>query len=237
MIWLWRIFFSIAFVLPLAAARVNGTVELTGSTVPAVRKHTNYSGVVVWLEPLNGTQPPAATVQREMVQKGKAFRPHVLAIPVGSSIRFPNVDPIFHNAFSNYSGQVFDVGLYPPGKSRTVTFRREGIVRVFCNIHSTMSAIIVVLKTPYFAVSAEDGSFTMPDVPPGRYQLHAFYERATENTLNQLTRAVVVDHDNIVLPPMSITESGYVQTPHQNKYGKAYPPVPDDLSTYPGSKK
>jgi plastocyanin len=237
MIWLWHIFFSVALALPLAAAQVSGTVELTGSTAPAVKKRANYSGVVVWLEAPSGSQPAAAPVRSEMVQKKKTFQPHVLAIPVGSSVVFPNNDPIFHNAFSNYSGQIFDVGLYPPGKSRTVAFKREGIVRVFCNIHTTMSAIIVVLKSPYFAVSKEDGSFSISDVPPGRYQLRTFYERATESTLNQLTRTITVDKENTALPPLVITESGYVQTPHQNKYGKDYPPAIDELSTYPGAKK
>src|SRR6202044_1888521 len=104
-------------------------------------------------------------------QKGKMFMPHILPVMAGTTVDFPNLDPIFHNAFSSYSGQIFDVGLYPPGTSRSVRFTREGVVRVFCNIHSSMSAMIVVLATPYFAVTGRDGSFALPDVPPGEYTL------------------------------------------------------------------
>ena len=123
-----------------------------------------------------------------MIQKDKMFTPHVLAVPVGGSVSFPNLDPIFHNAFSNFNGQIFDVGLYKPGSSRTVAFKRAGIVRVFCNIHPQMSAVIVVLDTPYFAVSNKAGAFEIADVPPGEYQLHVFHERAAEETLDSLTR-------------------------------------------------
>lgn len=116
---------------------------------PSVRKHSDFSGVVVWLDPVAGAPPWPKPRTAEMVQRAKRFIPHVLAITVGSTADFPNYDPIFHNAFSNYDGQVFDVGLYPPGTTRSVPFRKEGIVRIFCDIHPTMSAIIVVLRSPY----------------------------------------------------------------------------------------
>ena len=130
-----------------------------------MRNH-DYSGVVVSLKSAPGS--PATAVQgtrATILQKDKTFSPHVLAIPVGSLVDFPNADPIFHNAFSSYSGQVFDVGLYPPGTSRSVRFTREGVVRVFCNIHSSMSAMIVVLATPYYATTRKDGSFEIAGVP------------------------------------------------------------------------
>src|SRR5204863_367127 len=113
---------------------------------PSVRKE-NYSGVVVWLDP-QVAMPPAPG-QARMLQKDKTFIPHVLPITVGTTVDFPNADPIFHNAFSNYNGQLFDIGLYAPGSSRSVRFKSAGIVRVFCNIHANMSAVIVVLATPY----------------------------------------------------------------------------------------
>src|SRR4030095_11393516 len=109
-----------------------------------------------------------------------------------STVEFPNADPIFHNAFSNFSGQIFDVGLYPPGTSRTVKFRKEGTVRIFCNIHPTMSAVISVLKTPWFDVSASDGSFKISDVPPGEYMLNVFHERASEMALKKAERRAAV---------------------------------------------
>ena len=101
-----------------------------------------------------------------MRQKNKTFSPHILAISAGTFVDFPNDDPIFHNAFSSYSGEIFDVGLYAPGTSRSVQFSRAGIVRVFCNIHSSMSAVIVVLPTPYFATTAPRRRFQIPTSLP-----------------------------------------------------------------------
>ena len=112
------------------AATVSGRVELVLSHDPNVRKHPDYSGVVVWLEPLSGAPVLSVTAPHaEMIQKNKTFTPHVLAITVGTTVDFPNYDPIFHNAFSNYNGQIFDIGLYPPGTTRSIAFRREGVVR------------------------------------------------------------------------------------------------------------
>ncbi len=134
-----------------------------------MRKNADYSGVVVWLDSMPGGPPLASrTGKAEMIQKGKRFLPHLLAIDVGTVINFPNYDPIFHNAFSNYDGEIFDVGLYPPGTSRSIEFKREGIVRVFCNIHPAMSAVIVVLKSPYFAVSTKGRRIFDPQRPPRR---------------------------------------------------------------------
>jgi len=223
---------------PVAATTVHGSVALVASLDPMVRKHKDYSGVVVWLEPLRGAVDPFAPSRpAQMIQKDKTFKPHVLAIPVGGSVAFPNLDPIFHNAFSNFNGQIFDVGLYKPGQSRTVTFKRPGIVRVFCNIHPQMSAVIAVLDTPYFAVSDKAGSFTIENVPPGEYQFHLFHERASAEVLDSLAHKITVETAAIQLPPLEISESGYLPLPHQNKYGKDYPPVIEEQPAYPGAKK
>ena len=172
-----------------------------------------------------------------MLQKDKTFQPHVLAVPVGGRVSFPNLDPIFHNAFSNFNGQIFDVGLYKPGQSRTVVFKRPGIVRVFCNIHPQMSAVIAVMDTPYFAVSDKTGFFKIEDVPAGDYQLHVFHERASTETLDSLARRIVVEVAALELAPIEISESGYLQVEHKNKYGKDYPPVIEEQPAYPGAKK
>jgi hypothetical protein len=157
-----------------------------------------------------------------MVQRGKKFTPHVLAVQKGSVVDFPNYDPIFHNAFSNYSGQIFDVGLYKPGSSRAVTFSRPGVVRVFCNIHANMSAVIVVVDTPYFATTDNNGQFRIDDVPPGEYRLEAFYERATPEELSKAARTIQVDRSEVAIAPVAISEIGYLSAPHLNKYGKPY---------------
>ncbi len=238
MTWLSRICFSSLSALPLLAGSVTGRVELSDSKDAAVRKQKDYSGVVAWLEPLTGAAPaPAEPGTARMVQKDKAFSPHVLAIRVGTSVEFPNFDPIFHNAFSNYDGKVFDVGLYPPGSSRTVRFTQSGIVRVFCNIHATMSAVIVVLNTPFFDTTQKNGSFKIADVPAGEYWLRVFHERATAATLNGLARRVTVGIESTNVASIIISESGYLAIPHQNKYGHDYVPAPDEGGVYPAARK
>src|SRR5579862_8321455 len=111
-----------------AAADVRGRITIVSSQEPSVRKNSDFSGVVLWLEPLSGA-PPLEPRKAQMIQKGKRFSPHVLAVTVGTTVDFPNYDPIFHNAFWNFDGEIFDVGLYPPGTSRSITFKREGVVR------------------------------------------------------------------------------------------------------------
>ncbi len=237
MIWLSRIFFSAVLLLPVPAfaARITGRVALADSRDPSVRRHKDYSGVVVWLERISPF-PPVEGKTAQMIQKKKRFIPHVLAVQVGTTVDFPNFDPIFHNAFSNFSGQPFDVGLYPPGTSQKVRFKRDGVVRVFCNIHPTMSAVIVVLRTPYFTVTQPSGAFQIEDVAPGEYTLKVFHERSSEATLKSLERRVVVTRTGLELPVLRVSESGYIQTPHKNKYGHDYPPVVDDRVGYSGGK-
>jgi plastocyanin len=220
------------------SAGVSGAVEITNSLEPAVRKNRDYRGVVLWLEGAErGALPPLAPKHEKMIQQNKHFIPHVLAISVGSTVDFPNLDPIYHNAFSNFSGQPFDTGLYKPGTSRNEMFRTPGIVRVFCNIHPTMSAIIAVLPTPYFTVTEGSGKFQIPGVPPGEYQLRIFHERALPENLKFLERRITVPPGGLKLPLISISETGFIPAPHLNKHGKAYPPVPNDGSTYPGARR
>jgi plastocyanin len=226
MIWRWLIFSSIVPLGFLAAhaATVTGQVELTNSLDPAVHRHKDYSGVVLWLEPVEHAvaQSPRTV---KMVQQDKHFTPHVVAIPVGGTVEFPNLDPFYHNAFSNFSGQPFDTGLYPPTKSESVTFKHPGIVRVFCNIHSTMSAIIAVVPTPYYVVTPESGKFVLAGVPPGEYQFRIFHERAQPANLKFLERRITVPEAGLALPLISVTETGYVPAPHLDKHGKPYAPA------------
>lgn len=215
------------------AASVTGEIQLIDSHDASVRKRHDLSGIVIWLAPTDAVPRPVAATRVRMIQKNKRFEPHVLAIDVGTTVDFPNFDPIFHSAFSNFSGQIFDIGLYPPGTTRSVNFRKPGVVRVFCNIHPIMSAIIAVLNSPYFAVSNKQGKFVISNVPPGSYHLHVIHERATAETLNKLTRTVEVPDTTLALAPITVSESGYLPVPHKNKYGLDYPPAPDDVTGYP----
>jgi plastocyanin len=207
-----------------SAGSIHGRVEIVSSQDPDVRKHSDFSGIVVWLDPLAGPAPvPLNRPRAEMTQRGKRFSPHILPVAVGTTVEFPNFDPIYHNAFSNFDGQVFDVGLYPPGTTRAILFRREGIVRVFCNIHPTMSAVIVVLRSPYFTTSSKTGEFSIANLPPGAYRLHVFHERATQQTLDALTRTVDVGDGAAETGVISVSETGFLLLPHKNKYGNDYP--------------
>jgi len=242
MIWPSHTFFKLLPILAaavnLAAGSITGRVELRDSQDAAVRKHMDFSGVVVWLEPVNGSPAaPSPGDVSKMIQKDKTFTPHVLAIRAGSSVDFPNFDPIFHNAFSNYNGKTFDVGLYPPGTSKRIRFASPGVVRVFCNIHATMSAVIVVLNTPYFQTTPKNGTFQFDNVAPGEYSLKFFHERATQATLDSLTRRFTIGEGSVMLPAIGISESGYIVIPHHNKYGHDYTDPPDDGGIYPAVRK
>jgi plastocyanin len=228
---IWRSVTCFSLALAMHAASVSGTVSLRDSHVDAVNKHRDYSGIVISLIPVNGAITLPAPKHATMTQKNKMFMPHLLPVPAGTTVDFPNFDPIFHNAFSSYNGQIFDVGLYPPGSTKSVRFTRAGVVRVFCNIHPAMSAVILVLSTPYFMMTEKDGSFEV-DVPPGPYDLNVFHERATEQTLQQLSQRILVTDKPLRVPPIAVSESGYLPAPHKNKYGKDYSPPPDDQVSY-----
>jgi plastocyanin len=235
MIWRWLICSSVGLGVALGA-QVTGEVELTNSKNLTVRKHKDYSGVVLWLEPMDRAVPTLPPKHQEMQQKDKLFQPHVVAISLGSTVDLPNLDLIFHNAFSNFSGQPFDVGLYSPRTTKSVTFKHPGIVRVFCNIHATMSAIIAVLNTPWYAVTQASGKYVIAGVPPGEYHLHIFHERALPENLTFLERRITVPETGLAMPLISISETGFIPAEHLNKYGKDYPPVAND-GTYPGAPR
>jgi plastocyanin len=225
---IWRLVISFSLVaIGCWCATVSGSIGLSESK--------DRSGVVVWLDPLSARTPDTPPVVASMAHQQKTFVPHVLAIRTGSKVRFPNLDPFFHNAFSNYDGEIFDIGLHPPGSYREVTFHRPGIVRLFCNIHPTMSAVIAVLDTPWFAVSDVRGAYRIAGVPHGEYHLNVFHERAMPDVLDKLKRNVSIGPDDLRLPEMRIADAGFVAPPHKNKYGKNYPPVIVDQ--YPGARR
>ncbi len=138
------------------------------------------SRVVVYLEAVPSSAPalvaPAEPYRIEQV--GLEFEPHVLAVVRGSTVEFPNRDAVFHNVFSLSKAQSFDLGRYPSGASRSVRFDTPGVVKVFCHIHSDMSAIIVVLDNRYFATPGRDGKYSIRGIPPGDYRVVPWHERA-----------------------------------------------------------
>jgi plastocyanin len=232
MILRWVIFFSAALAFRLSAGTVSGEVRLMSDS--AAHPQKDLSGVAVWLTTPGKAVSRLPQRRALMEQKDKKFIPHVLVIETGTTVDFPNLDPIFHNAFSNFNGQIFDLVLYPPGSSQSVRFRRPGIVRVFCNIHPSMSAVIAVVDSSYFTTTEEDGSFSIPDVPAGNYRVH---ERATPENLERLATSVSVTAGISKLQPVSISETGYLPVAHKNKYGRDYAPNADAQSTYSGLPK
>ncbi len=223
---------SVCLCQHLGGATVSGQIQLVQSKESAVKRKGNYSGVVVWLTSPEMPVPQPLRKHAQMLQKNKTFLPHILAIPTGTSVDFPNLDPIFHNAFSNFEGQIFDVALYPPGSSKTVRFDRPGIVRVFCNIHPTMSAIIVVLDSSHIAITDKEGHYVFPAVRPGKYHIHFFHERATPETLDALDKTITVSGETLELPSVAISEAGYLPVAHKNKYGQDYRAGSGDSDSY-----
>lgn len=121
---------------------------------------------------------PGAPVRATLSQKGLRFHPEIIAVPAGSTISFPNEDPVFHNVFSLSKAKHFDLGYYPKGQTRIVRFNRPGVVQVYCHIHPDMSAAIVVVPTAWWARVKPDGSFSLKSIPPGTYELMAWHRSA-----------------------------------------------------------
>ena len=211
------------------------TVTAQVAVVQKVRNRQRDPQVVLWLDPLDATPPytfPDAGKPVRLAQKNKTFEPHLLVVRAGSLVQFPNFDPFFHNVFSLFDGQRFDLGLYEAGTTRTVRFDRPGISYIFCNIHSQMSAVVVALDTPYYAVSGGNGSVVIPAVPPGRYMLHVWHEGTSPKSLAALGRPVVIGADNTSLGAVRVVEDE-LPVAHKNKYGRDYDdPVPAS-SGYP----
>lgn len=206
---------------------MTGSVEIT----PA-RSHNplrSNKGVVVWLTPVAGPTPvrlPDATPTPKRVytllQKNKTFQPHLLVIPAGSEVEFPNKDAFFHNVFSYFDGKRFDLGLYESGTSRVLRFDRPGVSYLFCNIHSEMSAVIITLDTPYYSVSDAKGQLSISGVPPGRYMLHIWREGDYSSEQKGLARSIVVSREAASLGRLVLPDNNPLPQSHKNKYGRDY---------------
>jgi hypothetical protein len=138
------------------------------------------AGAVVWLKRLDGSTPsPAPAPGRFITQRDKTFLPHVLAVPVGTTVEFRNDDRIYHNVFSLNKPNDFDAGIRASGTTYSRTFSKPGPVEILCNIHSTMNAYVVVIDSPYYTKTRASGGFTIHGVLPGRYEISVWHEAAT----------------------------------------------------------
>lgn len=213
--------FAGAFLLavPLAAANVGGKVSFISKKgqTPVV------TDTLLWLEPASGRVAPKPPGKFQMTTRGKTLIPHVLAIPVGSTVEFPNEDPISHNLFSLSSASTFDLGLYRRGAGKSEKFATAGVVNVYCNVHPTMSAVIHVMPTPYYAFADAAGNYLLKDVPAGKYKLVAWNEQGGQT-------ATVIDVGPAGAANVAVTldSSNYKAGTHLNKVGKPYSAVPRD---------
>jgi len=207
----------LAFAMPAGAAIVSGKVNFVSKR----GQNPTVSETLVWLEPASGKIIRKSPGTFQMMTRGKALIPHVLAIPAGSTVQFPNDDPISHNLFSLSTGNSFDLGLYRRGAGKSETFDHPGLINVYCNVHPNMSAVIHVMATPYYVFADPAGNYAVTDVPPGRYRLLAWNEIG-----GQTETAVDVASSGSVSGNLSLTldSRNYRATQHLNKLGKPYTP-------------
>jgi len=212
---------------PAQGVNVTGRVTYFGSENPP-----GGISAVVWLVLIaSPDSDPAAVKPLDAVlrQKNKAFEPHLLVVTKGSTVQFPNLDPWFHNVFSLFNGKKFDLGLYEAGTTRTVHFDREGVSYIFCNIHPEMSAVVVVVSSPYYGAATKGGEFSIAGVPPGRYTLHVWAENSPPEVLDALSREVELNGTMHSVGTLRVREAEVAKTQHKNKYGQDYePPSPNN---------
>ena len=222
----------VAVFLVLAPTTPAQDVGLTAHVRVANRgkhgKTPSATETVIWLTPVDRNAPtrPFSGAPLKLTQIHKSFQPHLLVVPVGAVVEFPNRDPFFHNVFSLFDGKRFDLGLYEAGSTRNVSFDRPGVSYIFCNIHAEMSAVVIALDTPYYGIADAKGEIAISQVPAGRYMMHTWYETALPATLNALTREVTVTSTSSSLGTIDVAAE--VAATHKDKYGMDYePPSPN----------
>jgi len=224
-------------VLPALCISIEGAFALHGQDLVEVTAHIEMPRLAdgakgalppaaIWLTPQHPSRvaPLANDRTYTLLQKNKRFSPHLLIVPVGSIVHFPNADPFFHNVFSLFDGRRFDLGLYEAGSSRDVTFGREGISYIFCNIHPEMSAVVIALTTPFYSTEEAQGQFRIPDVPADDYTLHVWVQGEDEAVLKTLTRKVHIARDHTDLGAIVLPLPPHPPASHENKYGTEYDP-------------
>lgn len=214
-----RVFAGMAALLALgggaiAANRIAGRIVILEKDN---KPSQDLGDAVVYLE---GTATPATAAAPDTVEiaiTDKVYAPHVVVVPVGSTVRFPNHDPFNHNVFSVSEPNTFDLGLYGRGEVKSQTFTKPGLVRVYCNVHPRMVAYVLVMANRLYAQPGQDGSFVIENVPAGRHRLHVWHERIPTEVIKDVTAGADGDLQ------IALNARGYKWQPHRNKYGRNYP--------------
>ena len=205
-----------ALCAPARAATVSGTLALTEHGEPVA----DAAAAIVYFVPEGGAKP-SSTVEAEIVMRDRRFSPRAVAVPLGSSVRFPNADPIRHNVFSVSPSGRFDLGLYGTGRGKAQRFDQPGLVRVFCNVHRSMSAFVLVLDTPFHTAPDASGRFTLSGLPDGPGTLHVWHPRA-----EAWSRPLTVPFPDSLRVMLDVTLPAV--PPHLDKHGQPYRDTPDD---------
>ena len=184
--------------VPISTRRPSSAYPSRTVPQPALAPASEVRHVVVYLK--DAPARPVTPVKVAIRQRDENFIPRVVAVPVGSTVEFPNDDPIYHNVFSLSRANSFNLGRYPKGQSKGDRFDKPGIVKVFCDIHSHMSATVVVFNHPWFAVPDESGRFELPEVPPGQREVTAWHERLGDRTVGVRVEAGRPAAIDFVLP-------------------------------------
>ena len=192
------------------AGALHGTLTVEGKPL------SSLGLVMLW--PKGGKAVKRGAKFRVIEQRNKTFAPHLMAVPVGSTVAFPNFDSIYHNVFSLSQPQRFDLGLYKSGDMRQVVFDKPGIIRLGCNIHANMSAYLVVVDAPHYVVSEQDGNFSFRSLRPGKYRIQAWSEQSSEPVSSEIT---IKAGDNAL--PLDL-KGGASQGPSEDKFGAARAP-------------
>lgn len=197
-----------------AQGAVEGRVTITER---AGERTEDLGNTIIYLVRTDGASGRLGAADATIAMNGRAFVPRVRVVPVGSKVSFPNQDPFSHNVFSTSALARFDLGLYPSGRSRDVTFRRAGVVPIYCNIHPRMTSFVLAVATPYYTQVGEDGRWRIPNVQAGDYTVHIWHERATP-----VERPLTVVASGNPSFDVALDARGFRFVQHRNKFGREY---------------
>jgi plastocyanin len=203
---------SLTIAAPLSAATLAGSVRFVDRGGKSAQARVDARHTVIYFEPRTAGKVTAGSA--EMVTRGKEFVPTVLPVTRGTTVKFPNYDPILHNVFSVSGENRFDLGLYSKGQGKPYTFKSSGVARIFCNVHHAMVGYVLVLDTSHFTTAAASGDFVLSNLPEGPGKLTVWHP--------QIEPLTVDIRPGAPLPPLDVTVTKERVPAHLNKLGKEY---------------